>query len=238
MPTTETSLAPANSRASAAPVAPGAMVCGWPDNRSDRFPCRSASPAEKRGLHLGVGVGQQRRGQIFVGEAEPGIGGVPALGLLVVHLLVGLGLLALVAHHADQAFVQDVIAEHRRRAVARDQRIGKQRHRAAALVRDLVLDGEEIMVVDRDGAGEEQALRRCRRSASPDDRRRARPSLAASTPYRGRASRPWCRRPAPSRIRRNRRPARPTARTARSAANSDRWSRGIASASDRRCGRL
>ena len=61
---------------------------------------------------------------------------------------------ALVAQHADQAFVQDVVAERRRRAVARDQRIGIERHRRRALVGDLVLDGEQVLVVDRDGAAE------------------------------------------------------------------------------------
>ena len=54
--------------------------------------------------------------------------------------------------------MKNVIAEHWRRAVARDQRIGKQRHRAAAGIGDAVPDGEEITVVDRDGAGEGKAL--------------------------------------------------------------------------------
>ena len=54
--------------------------------------------------------------------------------------------------------MQNVVAERLRRAVARDQRIGKQRDRAAALVLDFVLDGEQIMVVDRDGAAEDQSL--------------------------------------------------------------------------------
>ena len=111
----------------------------------------------KAGADLCVGVGQQRRRPVFVGDAEPDIGGVPALALLVVDLLVGLVLQALVADHADQAFMQNVIALHLRRAVARDQRIGKQRDRVAALVRHLVFQGEQITVVDRDGAAEDQA---------------------------------------------------------------------------------
>ncbi len=109
------------------------------------------------GADFGVGVGQQCRRPVFVGDAEPDIGGVPALGLLVVDLFVGLGLQALIAHHADQALVQNVIALHLRRAVARDQRIGKQRDRVAAFVRHLVLEREQITVVDRDGAAEGQA---------------------------------------------------------------------------------
>ena len=48
---------------------------------------------------------------------------------------VGLFLQALVAEHADQAFVQDVVAERLRRAVARDQRVGIERDRRGALVR-------------------------------------------------------------------------------------------------------
>ena len=86
------------------------------------------------GLHLGVGVGQEHRSPVFVGEAEPGVGDVPALTLDVDDLLVGFFLLAVGAHHADRALVQNVIAEHRRRAVSRDQSIGKQRDRRAALL--------------------------------------------------------------------------------------------------------
>ena len=41
--------------------------------------------------------------------------------------------------------------------MARNQRVGEQRE-LRALVRHLVLDGEEIIVVDRDGAAEDQAL--------------------------------------------------------------------------------
>ena len=111
----------------------------------------------KAGADLCVGLGQQRRRPVFVGDAEPDIGGVPADALLLVYLLVGLGLQALVADHADQALMQNVIALHLRRAVTRDQRIGKQRDRVAALVRHLVLEREQITLVDRDGAAEDQA---------------------------------------------------------------------------------
>ncbi len=47
-------------------------------------------------------------------------------------LAVGEFLQALVAHDAEQAFMQDVIAEHFRPAVARDQRIRIERDRLAA----------------------------------------------------------------------------------------------------------
>src|SRR6202044_4254374 len=98
----------------------------------------------KAGADLCVGVGQQRRRPVFVGDAEPDIGGVPALALLFVDLFVGFGLQALVADHADQAFMQNVIALHLRRAVARNQRIGKQRDRIVAFVLYLVFEGEQI----------------------------------------------------------------------------------------------
>ena len=73
-------------------------------------------------------------------------------------LLVGDFLRALVAELADQAFVQNVVAERLRRAVARDQRERKKRDRLVALVHHLVLDREQIFVVDRDGAAEFEAL--------------------------------------------------------------------------------
>ena len=54
--------------------------------------------------------------------------------------------------------MQDVIAERRRRAVARDQRVGIERDLVGALVHHLVFDGEQIFVVDLDGAAEFDAL--------------------------------------------------------------------------------
>ena len=198
------------------------MVCGCRDNRSDRFSAPLTSAAEKRAFTLASVLGSSAAAQYLSVKPSQALVASQLSDFLIPHLLVGFGLLALVAHHADQAFVQDVIAEHRRRAVARDQRIGKQRHRRAAFVGDLVLEREQIMVVDRDGAGEDEALavvvgQRHRMI----DAERARAFLL-SRPYRCRAAQRWCRPPAPSRIRRNRRPARRTARTARSAANSDR----------------
>ena len=54
--------------------------------------------------------------------------------------------------------MQDVIAGDLRRAVARDQRERIERHRRVADIADVVLDGEEIALVDRDGAAEGEAL--------------------------------------------------------------------------------
>jgi len=75
-----------------------------------------------------IGVGQQRRRPIFIGDAEPGIADAAeqvALGvrivlqrLGVVDILVGQLLQTTVADIADEAFVQDRIARNRRRAAA------------------------------------------------------------------------------------------------------------------------
>ena len=54
--------------------------------------------------------------------------------------------------------MHDVVAQRRRYAVARDQRVGVERHRSGALVHDLVLEREEIFVVDRDGAAKLEAF--------------------------------------------------------------------------------
>ena len=106
----------------------------------------------------GIRHRQQRRRPIFVGDAEPAIGDVELRRLVVVHLLVGVFLQSLLAEIADQAFMQDVVARHVRRAVARDQAEGIQRDGRAAGVGDLILDGEKIVLVDRDGALEGQAV--------------------------------------------------------------------------------
>ena len=153
-----TSLAPANSRALALPVR--ARLDGLRLHQIVGLIglLRAELAGGEPRVNLGVGVGEKRRRPVFVGDAEPGIGDVERLVLLVFDLLVGLFLQALVAHHADQALMQNVIALHLRRAVARDQRVGQQRHRGAALVCHIVLDGEEIMVVDRDAAAEDEAF--------------------------------------------------------------------------------
>ena len=155
-------------------------------------------------LQLRVGVRQQRRGPVFVGDAEPAVGDLEADRLGVVDLLVGIFLQALVAEIADQAFVQDVVAGDLRGAVPRDQRERIKRDRRVADIGDVVLDGEEIAVVDRNGAAEGETVaivifqRHRGRSASGC---RAPP---AARPYSGRESSPSSPRPRPSRTRRNR----------------------------------
>ncbi len=54
--------------------------------------------------------------------------------------------------------MQDVVARDLRRAVARDQRERIERDRRTADIGDVVLDGEEIAVVDRNGAAEGEAF--------------------------------------------------------------------------------
>ena len=115
-------------------------------------------PVEKRAFRCAVGVRQQRRRPVFVGDAEPAVGDVEIDGLFFFDLLVGVFLQAGLAEHADQAFMQNVVAGGLRRAVARNQRIGKKRNRARAFVGDLLLDREQVLVVDRDGAAEFEAL--------------------------------------------------------------------------------
>ncbi len=110
-------------------------------------------------LQVRLRVGQQGRGPVLVGDAEPAVGDVEVDRLLFVDdFLVGVFLQGLVAEIADQALVQDVVAGGLRRAVARDQAVGKERDRIGALVHHVFLDGEQVFVVDRDGAAEFEPL--------------------------------------------------------------------------------
>ena len=120
---------------------------------------------EEAGLEAGRGVGQQRRSPIFVGDAEPAIGDIelktpPAIAQngRLGDGFVAMLLQALVAEIADQAFMQDVVARDLGRAVAGDQGERIERDRRTADVGDVVLDGEEIAVVDRNGAAEGEAF--------------------------------------------------------------------------------
>ena len=99
-------------------------------------------------LQLRGGVRQQRRGPVFVGDAEPAVGDLEVLDLVFVDLRVAVFLQALIAEIADQAFMQDVVALDFRGAVPRNQRERIQRDRRIADIGDVVLDGEEIALVD------------------------------------------------------------------------------------------
>src|SRR4029079_5693734 len=110
------------------------------------------------GLTLGGGVGQHSRRALFARDAEPAIGDVEGDGFGFVDFLVAVLLQALLSEIADKAFMQDVVARDLRRAVARDQCERIERDRRGADIADVVPDGEEIAVVDRNGAAEGEAL--------------------------------------------------------------------------------
>ena len=126
--------------------------------------------------------------------------------------------------------MQDVVAGDLGRAVARDQRERIQRHRRVADIADVVLDGEEIAVVDRNGAAEGEAFAIVVFQRHRVGRRQGAGAfllpqrVLVGHPHRRAAS------PAPSRIRHNRGARSARARTARSPAISDRRCRGIGSA--------
>ena len=120
---------------------------------------------EEAGLEARRRLGQQRRSPILVGDAEPAVRHVEFEAPRAIAQdgrlgdgLVAVFLQALVAEIADQAFMQDVVARDLRRAVAGDERERIERDRRAADVGDVVLDGEEIAVVDRNGAAEGEAF--------------------------------------------------------------------------------
>ena len=164
------------------------------DNRSGRSgscrACRSRTAPSRCAFGSGSSAAAQ---YLSVMPSQPLVVS-KVIDLLVFDVLVG-DFLQLVAEHADQAFMQDVIAGGHRQAVARNQRVGIKRDRLVGLVGDFVLDGEQELVVDRDGAAEFEAG-----AVVPGQRHRMADveragAAAASTAYR---------RPAPSRRRRRR----------------------------------
>src|SRR5690606_8522830 len=95
---------------------------------------------------------------VLVGEAEPAAAAVDVL-------LAFLGEVAVIeldevlrAEDADRALVQDEEIRRLRRAVPGDARIGEERDVAAGLVLDRLADGEQVMLVDGEGAAEDEAL--------------------------------------------------------------------------------
>jgi hypothetical protein len=67
-------------------------------------------------------------------------------------------LVQLAAQDADQAFEQHIDAVDLGGALAEQAGIGEERHGIGALVHDVLLHGEEIVLIDRDGAGEGEAF--------------------------------------------------------------------------------
>src|SRR5207244_4682773 len=159
-------------------------------------------------------------------------GGAESNLLLLLDVRVGLLLQALVAEYPDQPLVQDVVAERLRRSMARDQPEGIERDRRGAIVDDLVLDGEEILVVDRNGAAELEPLAVVvdeRHRVAERERARALllPQRIRSRQLHRRAAR---RRPAEFGVERM--------RAARGREQDDRWRIRVDSLADRKSTRL
>ena len=108
-------------------------------------------------IDRGILIRYQRHQPVLVGDAHP------AAGALVLDVAVFLDVLVLVlvqgtVEDAQRAFVQDVVAECRRRAVAGDQAIGNQRHRLADVVADPLRNREQVVLIDGERLFEHQTL--------------------------------------------------------------------------------
>ncbi|MPL75568.1 hypothetical protein SDC9_21394 [bioreactor metagenome] len=106
----------------------------------------------------------QRRHPVLVGEADPAVFACrDQLGLALAGDGVELGqvlvldLFERVVGHPHRTFVQHIDAVALRNAVAGDDAIGGKTHRRAGVVLDALGDGEEVVVINRDRAGEAQA---------------------------------------------------------------------------------
>ena len=101
----------------------------------------------------------QRHRPILVGDAEPAVGRLAWLELLVLFdRSVFVLLQALRAGIADQALMQHIGAGDGRLVIAGDAAVVEQRYRCAARILHGVRDSEHIIVVHRDGALEGEAL--------------------------------------------------------------------------------
>ena len=147
--------------------------------------------AENSRIEVRFRIGQQGRGPILVGNAEPPVG-ILEVGSFFLDRFVAL-LLHRAVEHADEAFVQDVVAERLWRAVARDQPIGIERDRRGAFVVDAVLEGEQVLVVDPNGAMELEPLAVVidKRDRMADLQRD--PIPPGATRFRRWAASGWCR---------------------------------------------
>ena len=84
-----------------------------------------AGPAEKRAASFALVSGSSVAAQYLSVKPSQPLVALNVIVLLLLDGLVALLLQALVAEHADEALVQDVVAVGLRRAVARDQRVGE-----------------------------------------------------------------------------------------------------------------
>ncbi len=108
--------------------------------------CALAELAFKSGLL----VGDQRRQPIFVGEAQPATGRLEALRgrtlveILVIHVIIGSAV-----EHAHRADMDGPGVRIIGDARAVDVTIGLHPHHACAAVRDLLLRGDHVILIDR-----------------------------------------------------------------------------------------
>ncbi len=98
------------------------------------------------------------RHPVFVGDAGPAAGGGEGLGRRAVVLEIVIARVFQRIRPGDEAFVQHPVFLAGRHAVARHQRIGIKRRRAAGLVQHAVADREHVLVVDLDAPREDQAM--------------------------------------------------------------------------------
>jgi len=110
-------------------------------------PHRADKIGREAGLQRRIGVGQQCRGPVRVGDAEPAVGDFEIDSLGVVDLLVAVFLQALVAEIADQTSEPNIGAYDFRTAMPRDQCKRIERGRRIAYVGDFVPDSEEIAII-------------------------------------------------------------------------------------------
>ena len=96
------------------------------------------------------------RQPVFVGDAEPALR-VLDLDLAVVGEVVIVMLLQPLAENPERAFMQDEETRGLRRAGARDEAVGIERHRRGGVVGDGLLDRQQEVVRKFDGPGEAQA---------------------------------------------------------------------------------
>src|SRR5690606_17382815 len=95
---------------------------------------------------------------VLVADADPAAGRRGPVDLAVIgDVAVLLGDEVVRAEHAQRAFVLHEEVLHMRRALADDARIGIERDVAGGVVLDRLNDREEVMLVDADGAAEDEA---------------------------------------------------------------------------------
>ena len=134
------------------------------------------------GTDLGRDIGEKRGGPIFVGDTEPGVG--RSEGLLPSRCRCNS--LPAACRRARRSALRAGCSSPASAACrgGRSARRDRASAEPALLVGDLVAERRRCICRRPRWCGGTRALRRCRRRASPDDRRRARLRLPAATAYR------------------------------------------------------